>query len=50
MAAKSKCLAQMNKSGTDGYAIKKQRSHTGSAAQFRALAKLANGQRCRLTS
>jgi hypothetical protein len=41
MASTNKCLAQSNKSGTDGNATKNK--VTGSAAQFRVLAKLANG-------
>jgi len=43
MASTNKCLAQSNKSGTGSKATKK-RKFTGSAAQFRALAKLANGK------
>jgi hypothetical protein len=42
MASTNKYLAQSNKSRTGGKATKKK--FTGSAAQFRALAKLANGK------
>ena len=41
MASTNKCLAQSNKSPTESNATKK-RKFTGSAAQFRALTKLAN--------
>jgi len=44
MAPTRKYLAQSNKSPGRGQATKKRRSHTGSAVQFRALAKLVNGQ------
>ena len=42
MAATNKCLR--NKSGTGNKATKKRRGFTGSAAHFRALAKLVNGK------
>ena len=42
MASTNKCLAQSNKSRTGGKATKRGREFTGSAAQFRALTKLAN--------
>src|SRR5262245_46749012 len=44
LAATNKCLAQTNKSDTRAKATDKRRSDTGSAAQFRALAKLAKGK------
>jgi hypothetical protein len=43
MASTNKCLAQSNKSPTESKATK-TRKFSGSAAQFRALAKLANGK------
>jgi len=44
LARQNKCLAQTNKSDTRAKATDKRRSDTGSAAQFRALAKLAKGK------
>ena len=48
MAATNKCLAQSNKSLRRGQATRSREAIPAARCNFRVLAKLANGQRCRL--